>query len=189
MVPIVFGWTIAPLLRRQLLVVPLAVIGAVSFSTYAVANAEHDAFVPIEYVQWVRQNPATRAVAFDPNRAAALVDRRAGPREPVAIEAKFGTWIHPAFGADLQRPVHFISSDGGALSLPGEVRWVAVDGAYASIWEHPDFKDLSQVRQFLMRGRPAAEEMQVFRALRADPRFELLIYNRVTNQAVFRRIQ
>jgi hypothetical protein len=186
--PVVFGWTAGPLLRGRL-VLPLAVIAAISFSAYGMDNAEKDTFAPMEYVRWAKKNPGTRVVAFDPNRAASLVDRRAGPHDGVAIDAGYGTWIHPAFGKELKRPVHFIPQDGGPLQIPAGVRWVAIDRSYASIWEHPDFRDLSQARQFLVRGKPGPEEMRVFNALQKDPRFELVVYNRITNQAVFRRIQ
>lgn len=187
-VPIAFGWTVGPLLRGRALVA-IAAAGAIAFSWYAIDNAEHDTFAPMEYVNWARQNRGTRVVAFDANRAASLVDRRAGATEPVAIAAGYGTWIHPMFGAGLERPVHFIPSGEIPVRIPDNVRWVAVDRSFSSIWEHPDFKDLSQVRQFLVRGQAGPEEMKVFNALRDDRRFQLVVYNRTTNQAVFRRIQ
>ncbi len=186
-VPIVFGWTVGPLLRGRW-TLPLAVIAAVSFGAYAVDNAVNDTFAPMEYVRWAAKNRGTRVVAFDANRAASLVDRRAGPQDAVAIDAGYGTWIHPAFGRELTRPVHFIPPGVGPVEIPESVRWVAIDRSYASIWEHPDFKDLSQARRFLVRGKPGPEEMRVLDALQKDRRFELVVYNRVTNQAVFRRI-
>ena len=186
-VPVVFGWTLGPLLRGRW-TLPLAVIAAVSFGAYAVDNAAKDTFAPMEYVRWSAKNRGTRVVAFDANRAASLVDRRAGPQDAVAIDAGYGTWIHPAFGRQLQRPVHFIPAGTGPVEIPEAVQWVAIDRSYASIWEHPEFKDLSQARRFLVRGKPGPEEMRVFNALQNDPRFELVVYNRVTNQAVFRRI-
>ena len=187
-VPVVFGWTAGPLLRGRL-ILPLAVIAMFAFSAYAMDNAENDTFAPMEYVRWAKKNPGTRVVAFDPNRAASLVDRRAGPHDAVAIDGGYGTWIHPAFGRDLQRPVHILSRRIGPVEIPQDAQWVAIDRSYASIWEHPDFKDLSQARQFLVRGKPKPEDMRVFEALRQNPRFELVVYNRTTNQAVFRRIQ
>ena len=147
------------------------------------------AFAPMEYVRWAKLNPGTRVVPFDANRAASLVDRRAGPRDAVAVDAGYGTWIHPAFGKELQRPVYLIAQGTGPVHIPDGARWVAIDRSFASIWEHPDFEDLSQARKFLVRGQPKPEEMRVFNALRQDPRFELVVYNRVTNQAVFRRTQ
>ena len=182
LVPVVFAWAVGSMERLAL---PLAAIGAAVFCWYAVDNAKNDTFAPIEYVRWIRQHHGNRSIPFDPYRAASVADRRAGPRETIALDAAFGAWIYPAFGADLRRPVRFIQGD----RIPDDARWIAIDRGYASIWEHPDFKDLSQARQFLVRGIPKPEDLRLLNALRADRRFESVFYNPKTNQAVFRRIQ
>ncbi len=185
-VPVIFAWLVGPLERFA---VPLAVAGAISFTWYAVDNARNDAFAPFAYLQFLHEHPGNRSIPFDPNRAASIADRRAGPYDKIAIDAAFGTWIYPAFGAGLTRPVEFIPPGEGPPRISDDSKWVIVDRGYSSIWEHPGFRDLSQARQFLVRGRPKAEELRVLNAMRADRRFELVFYNPVTNQAVFRRIQ
>jgi hypothetical protein len=110
-VPIVFGWTIAPLAQRASSV--LAVIGVIALTFYAIDNVRNDAFAPWAYVQFVREHPQTRQVPFDPFRAAEVADRRAGQHDRIAIDAAFGTWIHPAFGVELAR--HLGDAARGAL--------------------------------------------------------------------------
>ena len=92
-------------------------------------------------------------------------------------------------GEALTVQYEFIPPGQGPPRISDDAKWVVVDRSYSSIWEHPEFQDLSQARQFLVRGRLKPEELRVLKALRADPRFELVFYNPVTNQAVFRRIQ
>jgi hypothetical protein len=186
MVPVLFSWAVGPLERFAL---PLAGLGAAVFVWYAIDNARNDTFAPFEYVKWIRQHPGNRSIPFDPFRAASVADRRAGPDDTIAIDAAFGTWIYPAFGAELTRPVKFIAAGAGPPHIPQDAQWVVVDRGYSSIWEHPDFRDLSQARQFLVRGKPKPEELRVLNAMRADERFETVFYNPITNQAVFRRIQ
>ena len=185
-VPVIFAWIVGPLERWA---VPLAVAGAASLVWYAFDVARNDTFAPLAYVRWIREHPGNRSVPFDPHRAASVADRRAAPDDKIAIDAAFGTWIYPAFGAGLTRPVEFIPPGQGPPRISDDAKWVVVDRSYSSIWEHPEFQDLSQARQFLVRGRLKPEELRVLKALRADPRFELVFYNPVTNQAVFRRIQ
>ena len=163
-----------------------ALAGAM-FCWYAVDTVAHDTFAPWAYVQWARVHEGTRVIPFDPNRAASVVDRIAGPDDMIAIDAGPGTWIHPAFGAALTRPVEFIQEGAGPVRLSDRVRWVAIDRASAVVWGHPDFRDLSEVRKYLMRGRLSAADQRVFEQLRRDPRFELVFYNPKLMQAVFRR--
>jgi hypothetical protein len=186
-VPIVFAWTVGALSHRLYGVT--AGIGAIAFSFYAVDAARNDVFAPWAYVQWVREHPETRAVSFDPWRAAEVADRRAGPRDRIAFDAAFGSWIHPAFGVELSRPVDFIPMSAGPPQIREDAKWVVIDRGWAMVWQNPAFRDLSQARDFLLRGGPAAGDERVFRLLQGDPRFKLVFYNPKTFQAVFQRVQ
>ena len=186
-VPIVFGWTITPLAQRAPAV--LAVIGVVALTLYSIDIVRNDAFAPWAYVQFVRAHPQTRQVPFDPFRAAEVADRRAGQHDRIAIDAAFGTWIHPAFGVQLDRPVDFIPAGEGPPLIREDADWVVIDRGWKILWEHPRFRDLSQARMFLVRGQPAPEDTRVLRYLRGDRRFRLVFYNPVWNQAVFQRIR
>lgn len=189
-VPIVFGWTVAPLMirleqrsRRSALIAVYSC--AALFAINAVEYGTKDAFEPLEYVRWVRAHPGTRAVAFDPYRAASVADRDAGPFDPIAIDAEFGTWIQPAFGAHLTRRVDLVAP-GGAIA--DDVKWVAIDRAYRIVWGHPALQDLSQASRYLLRGQPSADDLRLLRQLRDDRRFRLVFYNPRMLQAVFRRV-
>jgi hypothetical protein len=189
-VPVVFSWTIAPLaMRGSRPALALIVAGGLFFSLYAVDNAVNDTFAPLEFVLWSRENPDSRVVHFDPFRAAEFVDAFAGPDDPVALDAGYATWIHPLFGRHLRRRVDFIPAGEGPPAIADDVKWVAVDRGWNTIWGDPKFTDLSQVRQYLVRGKPTPDELRVLNALRGDSRFRLVFYNERTNQAVFQRIR
>ena len=189
-VPIVFGWTIAPLiLLSRTWLTMTTLLAVVALAAYAIDTARNDAFAPWAFVEFVRAHPNTRQVPFDAFRAAEVVDRKAGPRDRIAIDAAFGTWIHPAFGAELSRPVDFIPQGDGPPLIRNDAGWVVIDRGWKILWEHPQFRDLSQARDFLVRGKPAAEDTRVLRYLRGDRRFRLVFYNPVWNQAVFQRIR
>ena len=190
LVPIVAAWTIVPYVaagERTQRAVAIVVALAAFFAYYAVDFARRDSFQPFRYVVWAAQRPGTRAVPFDPNRAASVVDRAAGPRDAIALDAAFGSWIHPAFGRDLQRPVLFVTRDARGVRIPRGAQWVIVDRGFQSVWMNPQFTDLSQARKYLLRGEPSADDTRLIELLRRDERFELVFYNRRLNQAVFKR--
>ncbi|HEX9986708.1 MAG TPA: hypothetical protein VGF69_25860 [Thermoanaerobaculia bacterium] len=186
--PVVFAWTIAPVViaareRRPRAGLTLASLAMVALLFNAIDNAWNDAFVPVEYVQWARQHEGTRVVGFDPMRAAEVFDRSAGKTDAVAVDAGFGAWLHPLFGSELQRPVTFMTNG----QIPAHVRWVVVDRAWGAIWGHPELKDLSQARKYLDAGVPYPGDTRTVDALRHDPRWEVVFYNPRQNQAVFKR--
>jgi hypothetical protein len=189
--PVVFGWTIAPLVARM---APRAAMGALVvammfFVTYAVDAAVNDRFVPLDYVLWARAHPGTRDVPFDNQRAASVVDRLAGPNDKIAFDASFASWIHPAFGAHLSRPVVFIPQGEGPPQIPDDAKWVVIDRSWGIIWGIKGFDDLSQARDRLGSGTPSASELRVRRYLVRDPRFELVYVLLGQNQLVFRRVR
>ncbi len=186
-VPIVFGWTIAPLAQRAGTI--LSAIAVIVLIAYSLDVARNDAFAPWAYVKFVMKHPQTRQVPFDPYRAAEVADRMAGQHDRIALDAAFGTWIHPAFGVELARPVDFIPHGDGPPLIREDADWVVIDRGWKILWEHPQFRDLSQARTFLVRGQPTEEDTRVLRYLRRDGRFRLVFYNPVWNQAVFQRIR
>ena len=183
LVPIVFAWV------PQTRVSAGHVLAIVALFAYGIDTAKNDAFAPWGFVQFARQHPGTRQVPFDPFRAAEVMDRRAGQKDRVALDVGFGSWIHPAFGVELSRPVDFIPPGFGPPLIREDADWVVVDRGWNIVWEDPNFRDLSQARSFLMRGRPSAADTRVLDHLRADGRFRLVFYNPAWNQAVFQRIR
>ena len=183
--PIVFAWTLGALPPRA---VPVAAaLAAISFVAYAIDMGRNDTFAPWAYVKWVREHRDTRVVPFDPWRAAEVVDRRAGPTDRIAFDASFGSWIHPAFGASLTRPVDFIEPGNGPPSIHPDTEWVVIDRGWNVVWHHPEFRDLSQARDFLTRGKVGAPDARVLRHVQNDPRFKVVYFNPKTYQAVFQR--
>jgi len=181
-VPVIFAWTIVPPARGAVTIIAILLA---FFVYYAIDFTANDRFEPWSYVVWAAKHPGTRVVPFDPNRAACVVDRAAGPRDTIAIDAAFGSWLYPAFGAQLERNVEFIQNG----VIPPDAQWVIVDRGFQAVWSHPDFHDLSQARQFLTRGKPAPGDLQVVQELANDARFIRVYYDPKANQAVFRRVR
>ena len=189
LVPVVFALSAAPVIRalaetdrRQADVVLLLLAGW--FVWQSLQANRIDRFVPPRYVAFARDHPGTRVIPFDDFRAGSVASRLAKENERIAVDAGYGAWIHPAFGASLQRPVTFLRSPA---EIPGEVRLVAIDRGWHMIWQQKEFRDLSQWQKYLGRGRALEEDTRVMRALLRDPRWELIYFRRTDLQAVFRR--
>lgn len=189
LVPVVFAATIVPALARLSVRQMRYVVAAfaVWFVHQAVSAAMNDRFVPIRFVLAASRHPGTRVIPFDPVRPASIVDKLAGPDQTIAFDAGYAAWIHPAFGRNLRRPVVFTKRGDGPPVIPDSARWVVVDRSFPVIWQHKDFRDISQWRKYLGRGRPAPEDMRVIRYLLDDPRFELVGGRVRMGEAVFRR--
>jgi hypothetical protein len=184
--PVVFAWVVPPLFRKYS--APVAAIAILAFLYYAVDNVMSDDFVPPAYLAYAREHPGTRVIPFDPNRAASIVDRAAGPADRIAVEAAFGTWLMPAFGANLTRPIDLIRPGKGAPRIPDAATWVIVDRGYDVTWGHPDLRDLREVKRYGLRGKPSASDQGVLESLLHDGRFEVVFYNPARAQAVFHRL-
>jgi hypothetical protein len=190
LVPVVFGWTFAPALRelarRNWTRTTLATVAAL-FALYAADNAISDAFVPIDYVEYARQNPGTRLIPFDPNRPASVVDRIAGPNDVIAIDGAPSTWSYPAFGPKLTRRVLYMHPDEGNASIPDEAKWVIVDRSFAVIWMDERFTSLSHARDFLGRGMPKSKDVEAYERMMHDSRFAAVALRPEMLQGVFVR--
>ncbi len=192
--PVVFAWGIAPVIvsigNRRTKAAGLALSGVIAvYCGYAADCAVNDRFAPLSFVMWARAHPGTRRVPFSPYRAACIVDELAGPRDAIAVDADYGTWIQPAYGARLERRVDFIPPGNGVPQLAPDVRWVIIDRAAAIAWWHPEFKDLSQWPEYLNHGPLRERDMRVFTFLSHDRRFRLVSFRRDLMQAVFERVR
>jgi len=186
--PIVFAWTLPPLMHRQLVANVLAVAAAGIFVFYTVENAAHDAFVPFDYVVWASENRGARLPPHARVRAAtAVLDVVAGPRDHVAMDAGTTSLIYLTFGPTLQRQVSFIPPGSGAVQIDPDAQWVVVDRAWNVIWGHRDFRDLGEASRYIGHGAPTADDLRVVRALLHDPRFEVVYLDAAAVQAVFKR--
>ena len=190
-VPVVFGWTVTPLIAAMNVRVGQAalVVAALSLVAYGANLAVNDAFAPLEYVLWARAHTGTRVIPFDESRAASVADRMAGPNDKIAIDASYASWIHPAFGKGLTRPVYFIPPGDGIPVIPTDAQWVVIDRSWSIMWEASGLEDLSQVEQLGSRGIPTPDDLRVRRAMVHDPHFKLEYVRLRTNQLVFRRVQ
>ncbi|HEX6159375.1 MAG TPA: hypothetical protein VF111_04360 [Thermoanaerobaculia bacterium] len=187
--PIVYGWTAAPLVAelatrwRRTLLAALAV--AVSF--YAVMSLINDRFAPLEFVVWARNNPGTRMVWFMPSRAASVADRRAAPDETIAVDGAFDTWVWPAYGRNLSRPVIFLPQGTDPDAIPPQVNWVVVDRSWNALWSNPEITTMGKMWGKVGTGTMPPSDVELFEKLRRDPRWNLVFRNESANQAVFRR--
>lgn len=187
-VPVVLAWTVPPLMRgRRAIDGFIVAAAAIWFTASAVDNGMNDRFAPIEYVDWMRTHPGSRVGSVDEFRAAFTADRLAGPRDTIAVEAAYGTWIDPLFGRDLSRPVELLPDGAGPAQIPPDARYVVIDRAFDAIWTGQNFRDLSESQRYLMHGAKKPEDYRLFHELLSDPRFELVYRDGRFNQAVFRR--
>jgi hypothetical protein len=192
-VPIVAAWTVAPVIdavtaRSRPAMGVLATAIALIFAGEAVTCALHDRFAPLEYAIWARDHPGTRFIWFYPLRAGSIVDRDAGPREKVAVDSSFETWVHPAFGRDLQRPVMFLRTGATASDIPADAAWVMIDRSWNALWGNPEFRTMGQMAKYIGQGTASPDDLRLYEILRRDRRFRLVYRDEQMNQAVFRRV-
>jgi hypothetical protein len=186
-VPVVLGWSVEAAVRSRERVARIALLACSGlFVVYAIDNAVNDGFAPLRYVIWASRNPGTRLVPFSPNRAPCLVDRIAGPDDKIAIDAGFSSWIYPAFGRDLSRPVQLLSGTG-PLKVDADARWIVIDRGYDEAWNKPSFQDLSQVARLPPRGSVSPAGQAFLRQALALPDFRPVFVNATGGQAVLRR--
>lgn len=189
---VVFAWVIGPLVtwasaRHRAAPAAAVVLSAVIFVLYAWKNAVYDTFVPLSYVLSASQRPGTRLPPLGYGRASAVVDEMAGPSDRIAFDGSVSSLVHLAYGARLQRPVDLIPPGSGAPRIASGVKWVAIDRSWNLIWGNRDFKDLADAQRFLQRGEATPADLRVYRAVAADPSFELVFFRPQSMQAVFRR--
>ena len=156
--------------------------------------AMDDTFQPLAYVTDLARSedplhvPLTQ---YRHHRVGYFVDDLAGPRDVVAVDAGYDTWLYPMFGRDYRRPLRFIGpSLGGPAVIPADAKWVAIDrGRQEFLFGHPAMTDLRQslVRQYYGRGTPASGNFTVLDQLQKDPSFEIVFHDPASNQALFRR--
>jgi hypothetical protein len=187
-IPVVFAWTLGPLAAAgRAWACGVWVVGVICLSLYGVDTLVNDRFAPLDYVLWARQHPGTRHIPFDSSRAASAVDRLAGPHDKIAFDATYASWIQPAFGADLTRPVVYIPEGSGPPVIPEDVKWVVIDRSWNIIWGGTGMKTLTEY-QLLGRGQPTAQDLRVRRALLKDRRWRLVYWKAGLNQLVFERV-
>jgi hypothetical protein len=185
LVPVVLALSFTPAIRRATRYATVtATVLIIWFTWSAVFAVLNDRFIPLNFLSWAMNHRGTRLVAFDFHRAAVVADAAAGENDVIAMDAGYGAWIHPAFGARLTRPVRFLKP---GEAMPDDAKWVVIDRAWHMIWAGPGFRDVSQWRTHLGYGQPTAEDVRLYEQLTRDPRFEAVFYKRATNQAVFRR--
>jgi hypothetical protein len=191
--PIIIAWSVPPLLHELQSRVPLVawtLTGtlAAAFAANAIDCAINDRFAPLDFVIAAAKYPGTRRVFFR-DRAGSVADRMAGPHDTIAVDGGFDTWIYPAYGAQLTRTVVFLPEGSTPDSIPPAVQWVMVDRSWNQIWENPKLTDMGKFWAYIGRGTPAPEEVRLLVALRNDPRWMMMFYDRQANNAVFRRVK
>ena len=193
-VPVVAAWTLPPIVEmaaaitrrmRWVIVFGLAIV----FTLEAMLCAFYDRFAPLQYTWYAWQLGGTRVIWFNAGRAASVVDRMAGPYDKIAVDGAFDTWVYPAYGAKLTRPVVFLPADATPDTIPRDAKWVIVDRSWGAIWGNPKFENFGQARSYLGKGVASPSDLRLYLALRRDPRFVLVYRSDGINQAVFRRVR
>jgi hypothetical protein len=192
-IPLVVCWTVVPAYqylgaeRRRLAAIATAGL-ALFFAVEAADNAVNDNFAALDYVLWTRAHAGSRTVYFDKRRAASIVDGIAGPKDTIAIDGAFGTWVYPAYGSQLTRNVVYLTPQSTPDSIPLSARWVIVDRSWNVTWSNPRFTDMGKFWQYIGHGSPSADDVRLLNLLLHDRRFRLIYYEPRMNQAVFWRV-
>jgi hypothetical protein len=194
LVPFIVAATLPPLIHaasrasRRIAVVLVAAL-AIAFSTEAMLCFVYDRFAPPEYVQYAVKNRGTRVIWFNPFRAGSVVDRYAAPGDKIAVDGAFDTWVYPAYGARLTRPVVFLPPLATPADIPADADWVIVDRSWNALWANPKFEHMGQLSSYIRKGSATPEDLRLYLALREDRSFELIYRDEISNQAVFRRVR
>ncbi|HEV2719684.1 MAG TPA: hypothetical protein VG323_06670, partial [Thermoanaerobaculia bacterium] len=164
-VPVLYGWTLAPLVRdlamsryRRYVHGVMALLVAL-FAANAADMAWNDSFAPLPYARWCAEHPNTREIFWSSSHAESVVDRMAGPHDKIAIHIGSDAWIYPAYGAAVSRTVVFAAAVG---EIPADAQWVVID-------QNPG-------------------SLRFYNAMLRDRRFRLVYRQERDNQAVFRRL-
>jgi hypothetical protein len=195
--PLVFLWTLVRWAKERYtsdarwLVQVVLLLSAVTAGFYGVHCALDDTWAPIEVVLDMATGRRARDQFQRWNaRAAFVLDGRAGPDDAVAIDGGFDTWVYPAYGSARRRRVTFLHANegGGPISIPDDVRWVAIDRSWNIVFGAPGFLDFGTYYRDTMHGKPLPEDLAVFHQLEKDPRFRLVYRDAYANQALFERV-
>jgi hypothetical protein len=159
------------------------------FSSNALHFARIDGCGPFEdFVRVLAHPEEDRTVWAFPRRAGSVVDILAGPDDHIAVDGAFDAWIYPAYGRDRTREVSVLRHGSGPVPIPADVDWVIVDRSWSCFFGNPNFRTLGDWPRYIGRGAPLPEDVVVLNQLRGDPRFRLVYYLKVANQAVFARV-
>jgi hypothetical protein len=136
----------------------------------------------------MRANHRSRATYFDPNRAASVADKIAGPRDTIAIDGGFDTWSYPAYGEHWTRPIIYLDATATPDSIAHTAKWVVIDRSWNVRWTNKGFATLGKFGEFYGKGKLQPEDVRLFDLLRRDQRFRLVFRDAQNNQAVFARL-
>lgn len=181
-------WTSLPLMswlraRRQgLLCLALGIGAAGYFSAQSYFYFKNDVTKPFDLVLADLSGTGQRQV----NNIEDILDRVAGPYDPVAFDSGFGGMVYRLYGERLTRPVTFLRPSPRGVVIPSEVKWVVIDRAWNVGWSHPGVKDTGQFWLPIQRA-PTTEDGALFGQLMKDPGFVLVYISNADDQAVFQR--
>ncbi len=173
---------------RRLAIGALA-IAAASFVRTAIDCGINDDFAPLSYVRALRDDTNThkREPVFLPVHAATILDRFAGPHERVLVDAGFGAWIYPAFGAELTRPLDYLSPrETERAAQLAQADWVIVDRYWGVMWGSPQLVDMG-VTENMGEGQADPRELGFAAQMTADRDFEVVFDDPRFHQLVLRR--
>lgn len=162
--------------------------GLIVLGTLAYAMAQHwiyfkrDEARPFALFVHELLNAAPR----EPILMSEILDRIAKPKDVVALDGGFGALFYPAYGTQLDRPLHFLKPDPKRVSIPADTKWVLIDRSWNSGWSHPGATTAADFWGPITP-RPTTEDLALLAQLRRDPDWELIVINPPLVQAIFRR--
>lgn len=189
MLPWLDRWSKAlsrPAPRRTLLGSTLALASFSALQAYRL-----DAHAPWSYVTELWRHPEARRMIFiNPNRVTSMVDRMAGPGDVIASDLTYQTWLHPLWGEELTRKVRLISWKGDRACIPPDAQWAVADNLWNQVRGNGQQRirtaaDLATVQGW---GLPTPRDTALYRQLRGDPHWRLILSNDFGNQCAFQRI-
>lgn len=175
-----------PVLRRTLLGSALALAAFSALQAYRL-----DAHAPWPYVAELWSHPEARRMIFiNPNRVTSMVDRMAGPGDVIASDLTYQSWLHPLWGEELTRRVQLISWEGDRARIPADAQWAVADNLWNQVRGNGQQRirtaaDLARVQGW---GLPTPRDTALYRQLRQDPHWRLILSNEFGNQCAFQRV-
>lgn len=193
LLPAVAAATLPPLLERLRARAPrggpAVLVAGLSLHAawYSFDVGRHDFLAPFSYVLEKRAHPEDRRTLLFPLRGTGALDFVAGPKDVVAIDAGYETWLYPVYGRTFEREILFLRPENGVVKIPDRAEWIVIDRASTLLWGAPGFDHMGRAFDYFWKGRPTEDELRGLRAAVEDPRFEPVFYDSRHNQGLFAR--
>lgn len=147
-----------------------------------------DMTAPLQYFSDLWRHPERRRWVFvGLNRLPCRLDRVAGPKEVIATDCTFQTWLHPLWGEGFTRRVELIPWERGRAQVPPDADWVLADNVSGITFGGQGIRSAGEFLKTWNQGQPSDRDTALFRQVRNDPAWELVFATPLGEQCLFRR--